>query len=197
MTFDMDENIPPPPQLVRQSAYCPDAKEDIEGPDQGMIDRYLQYEINYSDLLQQYKGLTWGALIVENYHHFVYLMAHSVAKDSNTFLALKGHLQPADREFAQKTTRTRDTQEGKQKTMDKYLQITCSHKGAMNGKTWHEIREKNYSYFVWSVGNVMGRDTKSFAVLVNCLNVKDQEMVKATEKGEVVAHKYKKYKAVL
>ena len=55
----------------------------------------------------------------------------------------------------------------------------------MNGKTWREIYEKNYPYFFWSVGNTMGRDTKSFDVFRSLLVKQDQLTVDRIEKGKV------------
>ena len=63
----------------------------------------------------------------------------------------------------------------------------------MNGKTWRQIRAERYPYFMWSVGNSMGRDTKSFQVLVECLNPADQITVKTTNKGELIVHRNKKF----
>ena len=184
--------LPPPPLLTRHNALNP-YTDDIVTVDPQLLTRYLQYEVKYSDLAPRHKGITWGQLITDDYHHFVYLMSYSVAKDSNTFLALKSELKPEDLEFSWHTIRTRDTDEGKKILQEKYLDLTCSHKGAMNGKTWRQIRAERYSYFMWSVGNSMGRDTKSFQVLVECLNPADQITVKTTNKGELIVQRNKKF----
>ncbi len=181
-----NEMIPPPPKLVRQSAYNP-YTDDVWTVDAAMVTRYLQYEIKYSALTPKNVGLTWGQLIDKDYAEFVELMTYSVAVDSNTFMALKGHLKtPDDVEKAQAAIRHSDTDEGKKKTQEKFLALTCGHKGAMNGKTWGEIRKLDYSYFLWSVANSMGRDTKSFDVLVQCLTEKDRITVLTTPKGQLV-----------
>ena len=181
-----NEMIPPPPKLVRQNAYNP-YTDDVWTVDAAMVTRYLQYEIRYSALTPKNVGLTWGQLIDKDYAEFVDLMSYSVAVDSNTFMALKGHLKtPDDVEKAQAAIRHSDTDEGKKKTQEKFLALTCGHKGAMNGKTWGEIRKLDYSYFLWSVANSMGRDTKSFDVLVQCLTEKDRITVLTTPKGQLV-----------
>jgi hypothetical protein len=185
--------LPPPPILRRHNAQSPGCIDDVITVDPQMTTRYLQYEVKYSDLKKEHKGITWGQLILDDYHHFVYLMSHSVAKDSNTFMALKSELKPDDLEFSWHTVRSRDTEEGKKAIRDRYLELKCSHKGAMNGKTWRQIRAEKYSYFMWSVGNSMGRETKSFDVLVQCLNPADQITVRTTGKGEVIVPRSKTF----
>ena len=181
-----NEMIPPPPKLVRQRAYNP-YTDDVWTVDAAMVTRYLQYEIKYSALTPKNVGLTWGQLIDKDYAEFVELMTYSVAVDSNTFMALKGHLKtPGEVEHAQAAIRHSDTDDGKKKTQEKFLALTCGHKGAMNGKTWGEIRKLDYSYFLWSVANSMGRETKSFDVLVQCLTEKDRITVLTTPKGQLV-----------
>jgi hypothetical protein len=181
-----NEMIPPPPKLVRQRAYNP-YTDDVWTVDAAMVTRYLQYEIRYSALTPKNVGLTWGQLIDKDYAEFVELMTYSVAVDSNTFMALKGHLKtPGEVEHAQAAIRHSDTDDGKKKTQEKFLALTCGHKGAMNGKTWGEIRKLDYSYFLWSVANSMGRETKSFDVLVQCLTEKDRITVLTTPKGQLV-----------
>ena len=181
-----NEMIPPPPKLVRQRAYNP-YTDDVWTVDAAMVTRYLQYEIRYSALTPKNVGLTWGQLIDQDYAEFVELMTYSVAVDSNTFMALKGHLKtPGEVEHAQAAIRHSDTDDGKKKTQEKFLALTCGHKGAMNGKTWGEIRKLDYSYFLWSVANSMGRETKSFDVLVQCLTEKDRITVLTTPKGQLV-----------
>ena len=181
-----NEMIPPPPKLVRQRAYNP-YTDDVWTVDAAMVTRYLQYEIRYSALTPKNVGLTWGQLIDKDYAEFVELMTYSVAVDSNTFMALKGHLKtPGEVELAQAAIRHSDTDDGKKKTQEKFLALTCGHKGAMNGKTWGEIRKLDYSYFLWSVANSMGRETKSFDVLVQCLTEKDRITVLTTPKGQLV-----------
>ena len=189
MVFDDakdDEMIPPPPKLERQRAYNP-YTDDVWTVDAAMVTRYLQYIVKYSALTPKNLGLTWGELIERDYEEFVELMTYSVAVDSNTFMALKGHLKtPGEVEHAQAAIRHGDTDDGKKKTQEKFLDLTCGHKGAMNGKTWGEIRKIDYSYFLWSVANSMGRETKSFDVLVQCLTEKDRITVLTTPKGQLV-----------
>ena len=126
-------------------------------------------------------------MIEKDYAEFVELMSYSVAVNSNTFMALKGHLKtPGEVEHAQAAIRHSDTDDGKKKTQEKFLALTCGHKGAMNGKTWGEIKKIDYTYFLWSVANSMGRETKSFDILVQCLTEKDRITVLKTPKGQLV-----------
>jgi hypothetical protein len=182
---DMDLPMPDPLTLQRETTYSDiiTTNDDVT-IDPGMVTRYLQYECKYH--LCKHTGVTWGELIALDYPNFVDLMSHSVARDSNTFLALQGHLTPSDRMCAQTSTRHNDTEEGKKQTRERFLDLTCTHKGTMNGKTWRHILKNNYSYFMWSIGNTMGRDTKSFSVLVTCLKQEDQTRVITTPKGELI-----------
>lgn len=187
---ELDLPMPDPLPLRREVTYR-DAvyRDDVSiteelRVDPGMVTRYLQYECVYKEC--KHKGVTWGELINSDYSNFADLMSNSVARDSNTFLALKGHLKPADLEFALTSTRHNETEEGKKESQEKFLDLICTHKGSMNGKSWRHIKTNNYSYFMWSIGNTMGRDTKSFKVLVTCLKPEDQTRVITTPKGEVV-----------
>jgi hypothetical protein len=154
--------------------------------DPGMTTRYLQYECKYK--MCKYRGAdikSWGQLIMDDYAHFAFLMTTEVGVESNTFLALFPYLCGTDRETAVTATRRRDTPTGKQTIEDEFLQLICSHKGRMHGLTWGMVRQKDYSYFVWAVGNTMGRETKSFSVFYSCLLAKEQKLVDSMPKGHV------------
>ena len=182
MTDEDMSMLPPPPVLTRQDAL--DGHMMVQ-PDPEMTTRYLQYECRYKNCKYQDPKLTWGELVKQDYNHFVDLMCYDVPRDSNTFLALAQELKSGDMEKAMSTTRHRDTTEGKEKTCDEYLSFKCMHKGRMNGKTWRDVRNKDYSYFVWAVGNTMSRDTKTFRVFRDCLKENEQKMVDSHDKGQV------------
>jgi len=157
--------------------------------DADMVTRYLQYECNYRACKYRDPVITWGELITKDYPQFLDLMMHHVPSQSNTFIALRSQLKPADVLAAAVSTRERDTDKGKQRECTEYLKYVCNHKGRMNGKTWGTIRATDYSYFVWSVGNTMNRDTKTFNVMKNCLTPAHQMYVQGTEKGKVQVRK--------
>lgn len=158
---------------------------DVE-VDPQMVARYLQYECRYRQCKYRDADIkTWGELVRDDYPHFVFLMSTEVAVDSNTFLALSSQMSPVDREMALNCIRRSDTKEGKENIGADFLKLVCSHRGRMHGLTWDAIRAKDYSYFVWAVGNTMGRDTKSFNVFFECLHKKEQQLVLAMAKGQV------------
>jgi hypothetical protein len=159
--------------------------------DAAMTCRYMQYECKYRAC--KYPNVTWGALAQQDYQHFLDLMSTEVPADSNTFVALRSELRPEDVEAAMTTTRTRDTTEGKNKTQKDFLDMKCTHKGRMNGKSWHAIRETDYSYFVWSVGNTMTRDTTTYKVLSSCLDTAGAKLVNSSTKGQVKVQRNMKY----
>jgi hypothetical protein len=163
--------------------------------DQQMSTTYLQYECRYK--MCKYRNgdvKTWGELLADDYDHFAFLMITEVGLDSNTFLALSPYLTGTDRAAAMTTVRSRDTPEGKaQRDLD-FLNLTCSHKGRMGGLTWGTVREKDYSYFVWAVGNTMNRETKSFNVFYQCLNMQGQRLVDSATKGQVKVPRGMKFK---
>jgi hypothetical protein len=167
---------------------------DVMEVDGDMITRYLQYQCSYR--MCKYKGediKTWGELIRDDRAHFVFLISSEVSVESNTFVALSTFLSPQELSTAVSYVRRRDTPEGKEDTCGDFLRLICSHKGRMNGKTWQAVRELDYSYFVWSVGNSMGRDTKTFNVFFDCLHPKEQTLVRSTAKGQVRVAKGLKY----
>jgi hypothetical protein len=187
-------------------SYSPDAQltgfstadADLQPVNQEMITRYLQYECRYR--MCKYKNdqiKTWGELIALDYAHFLFLMSTEVGLSSNTFLALKGYLRGADVNFAMSNIRRRDTKEGQDSISVDFLALVCSHRGRMNGKTWGEIRDKDYSYFVWAIGNTMGRETKSFQVFYDCMNLSERLLVAAAPKGQVRVPKGLKYEDVV
>jgi hypothetical protein len=171
------------------------SQADVIEVDQMMSTRYLQYECRYKMCKYRDQDMkTWGALLADDYEHFAFLMRTEVGVDSNTFLALSPYLTGTDRQTALTTVRQRDTPEGKQKRDSDFLNLVCSHKGRMGGLTWGTVRQKDYSYFVWAVGNTMNRDTKSFNVFYNCLNEKEQKLVDSASKGQVKVPKGLKFK---
>lgn len=151
--------------------------------------RYLQYECSYR--ANVHKGLTWGELANKDYDHFVYLMGNHVPADSATYKALRPELKESDRVSCDSKVRYHDTEEGKATQRERYLALLCNHKGRMAGKTWKEIYDSDYDYFLWSVGNTMGRDTRTFNVFLSCLNENDQKRVLGTPKGKLFVRKKK------
>jgi len=179
-------SVSPTPAFFTVAGVPTIAATDLMEVDPGMTTRYLQYECKYK--MCKYRGAdikTWGQLIMDDYPHFAFLMSTEVGVESNTFLALFPYLYGTDRETAVTMTRRRDTPGGKQTIEEEFLQLVCSHKGRMHGLTWGAVRQKDYSYFVWAVGNSMNRDTKSFSVFYNCLLAKEKLLVDAGPKGQV------------
>ena len=54
----------------------------------------------------------------------------------------------------------------------------------MNDKKWKEILDRHPDYFAWAVGNTMGRETKTFKVLLAVLPQDIQVAIQATQKGQ-------------
>ena len=186
--IDMDfEDIPPPPVLRRQSAITQSEVDEMLDTDEAMTVRYLQYDCKYRAC--KYADLTWGALVEQDYPHFVELMSTAVPLDSNTFLALRSRVRPEHMGIVTESVRTKDTPEGKARTQKEFLDMKCTHKGRMGGKTWRDIRRDDYSYFVWAVGNTMSRETKTFMVLSSCLDRTGNSIVTKTPKGQVKVRK--------
>ena len=200
------ENMPPPPVLKRQETSSPPSGgaapfhpslPSMMEVDQEMVMRYLQYECNYKACKYRDPILTWGELHQQDYPEFLKLLCFHVPVTSNTFLALESQLQPTDKITARMAVRERDTPAGQNKECAEYLKYVCTHKGRMNGKSWGEIRALDYSYFVWAVGNTMGRETKTFNVMKNCLTGAHQRYVLKTAKGDVKVRKGLVYKESL
>lgn len=160
----------------------------IEANDE-MVVRYLTYDCRYKRCKYQDPHWTWGELVKNDYDHFLELMSFEVPVDSNTFTALRTQLRAGDENVAMNTIRSRDTPKGCQDSQNQYLQYTCTHKGRMNGKTWKEIRALDYSYFIWAIGNTMGRETKTFNVLKTCIKEEHQKMIDSNPKGRVCVPK--------
>lgn len=157
--------------------------------------RYLQYVCNYRACKYTADSKkTWGELIKDDYSHFVDLMKNHVPLESNTFKALSTDLHPPDLKECQTSVRAHDTPEAKQAEKDRFLDMTCTHNGRMNGKKWGDVLKNDYNYFMWSVGNAMGRETKTFNVLVECLTPSDKANVLGTPKGHVKTPKRVKTK---
>ena len=196
--FAFDFTIMTAAILSRVPVWPPIAENrqtDMMEVDEQMSTRYLQYDCKYKMCKYRDENIkTWGALLKDDYAHFAFLMSTEVGTDSNTFLALSPYLTDSDRRFAQTSVRRRDTPEGKQDINDDFLGLICSHRGRMNGLAWGSVRQKDYSYFVWAVGNTMNRDTKSFGVFYNCLDLFGQKLVDASPKGMVKVPKGLKFK---
>jgi hypothetical protein len=156
---------------------------------------YLGFPCRYTHC--KYKGeseMTWGEIIKHDYEHFVQLMTFHVPVESRTFKALCSHLVGVDLDVAKVSERFQDSKQGTELELARFMKMTCGHKGKKNGLPWGEIREKDYNYFLFSVGNCMGRDSKTFRVMKGGLTDADQKMVMMTPKGEVRAPYKKNWK---
>ena len=175
------ELMPPPPPLMLKRQFT---MSDDQGnwADQENTVRYLQYEVGYRAC--KYKSTTWGDLVQNDYLHFKDLMTHHVPLESKTFKYLVSQLKPEDAKEAMAATRVYDTEAGRQAIKDRFLDYVCNHKGRMQGKKWGEVLKNDYEYFKWSVANTMGRDTRTYEVLLSCLKEADQKEVESTKKGE-------------
>jgi hypothetical protein len=195
MTDDVGDKqqVPSPLTMERKEG---EGVSDVMEADVAMTARYLQYECKYRACKYPELTMTWGELFVYDYDHFRELLTHEVPLDSNTFVALRGHLKDEDVTKAFRTIRTRDTEDGKSKIRNEFLDMQCTHRGRMGGKTWREIREEDYSYFVWSVGNTMTRETKTYKVLSSCLDPHGTKLVNGSAKGQVVVQKKMKYSGI-
>ena len=156
------------------------------------VEKYKAFECAYKACKYKEPPITWGELSENDYEHFLYLLSESVGVDTMTFKVLSTLLTDDDKQAAKIATRYRDTPAGKKDEEELYLRLTCRYKGKSNGKTWKSIRDNNYSFFVWAVGNAMGRETNTFNVLKRCLKQEDRELVEATAKGEVRPSKKQK-----
>ena len=125
------EYVPPRIVLTRQSAITQSEVDEMLDTDEAMTVRYLQYDCKYRACT--YSNLTWGALVEQDYPHFVELMSTEVPLDSNTFLALKSRVRPEHMGVLLESVRTRDTVEGKDKTQKDFLDMKCTHRGRMGG----------------------------------------------------------------
>lgn len=159
---------------------------------QNDLSRYMGYNCDYHACKYKDADITWGDLFKQDNEHFVDLLSHHVGASTKTFEVLSQLLTPDQREKATQAVRHADTPEYQKEQEEFYLGLTCNYNGKSKGKTWKEIKEKNYSFFVWAVGNAMGRDTKSFHVFKRCLEPQDQKMVEDTTKGEVRFSKRRK-----
>jgi len=163
-------------------------QNDIPMVDDDDLMRTLQYDCNYAFHVAKVGGKenvkTWGEIVNEDYLHFVELMCFHVGKDTQTFQTLSSQLQPPDLERALESTRIRDTEEFKDMEIQRFLNYTCTHNSKYNGRTWGFILGKNYQYYLWSVANTMGRDTRTFKALVQKLKPADRASVLGTPKGK-------------
>lgn len=150
------------------------------------LERFLDYECDYAK--SEYKGLgmTWGELFEANYDHYKYLLSTQVANTTSTFEVLSKKLKKEDQVEA---AAARREEEGDQQRRKRYLQMKCSHAGRHTGKTWGTILRQDYPYFMWAVGNTMGRETRTFKTFVECLKDEDIKKVLSTPRGLVKAPK--------
>lgn len=156
------------------------------------VEQYKSYECDYKACKYKAPPITWGELLEKDYDHFLELLSTHVGRDTNTFKVLSTLLLDGHKNKAENATRYRDTPDGMKEEEERYLQLKCNYNGKSKGKTWKSIKENEYSFFVWAVGNAMGRDTKSFNVFKRCLKPEDQELVENTPKGEVRKRKKQK-----
>ena len=190
--------IPAPPPLKRHCTNRPDQyasfENDTPETPQERLTRYLQYECNYKACKYKDPTKTWGEIIKEDYPHFVDLMTNHVPLQSQTFAVLKAELHLPDQKEAEKAVRFVDTEEEKAARTKRYLELTCQHNGRMKNKKWKDILSTDYEYFMWAVGNTMGRETRTFNTFVECLKEQDKVTVLKTPKGKVVVPKKGKAK---
>lgn len=166
---------------------APDSSEELA--------RYLGYTCDY--FACKYKDTTWGDVFQKDPGHFADLLSYHVGASTKTFEVLSQLLSPEKRIEAKNAMRIVDTPQYQTEQEEYYLSLTCNYNGKSKGKTWREIRDNNYSFFVWAVGNAMGRDTKSFNVFKRCLKPEDRKMVEDTAKGEVrFSKRRKKYQPI-
>lgn len=149
------------------------------------VQQYKAYDCDYKACKYKEKPITWGELADTDYEHFLYLLSEHVGVDTMTFKVLSTLLSDEDQQMAATATRYRDTPAGKKEEEDRYLKLTCGFNGKSKGQTWQFIKDNNYSFFVWAVGNAMNREGKTFNVLKRCLKAEDRELVESTAKGEV------------
>jgi len=186
----MSTPFPSPPKLHRSFAAqversdMDQLNDEDESPQQRTA-RYLNYECTYKACKYADPGMTWGQLVRDDYEHFKQLMHEHVPLESKTFDALKSQLRNDDLETAKNNVRFIDTPDQTKERVSRYMEMTCQHNGRMKGKTWKKIFELDYPYFMWSVGNTMGRDTRTFKTFVTCLKDEDRELVMKTPKGSV------------
>lgn len=141
----------------------------------------LSWPCNYT-FHEEYVGgrdnvLTWLDIYENHYPHFVELLAKHVSKDTEIYRMFLPLVKPED--MATITKAQADVN-----TLERFLNYKCMHNSSMKGKTWKFIREKKYSYYVWSVANTMSRNSRTFLALVEGLTPEDKEIVLATEKGK-------------
>jgi hypothetical protein len=193
-TSDGEDTVPAPLPLSRSyTSMVVDAPDDTSttrfSPPNEDTDNYLTFACRYQACKQTYKddGATWDDIIVDDYEHFSQLMKFHVPLDSRTFAALACFLTRPD--YAEATISKRLDQDS-DTGFDNFV---CGHKGRNGGKTWGEIRRKDYNYFLWSVGNCMGRSTRTFDSAFKKLKKTDQALVMASEKGSFKCPKRAKY----
>ena len=183
-----NDSFPAPSVLTRENTEMVEAVPD-------MIFRYLQYECGYRNCKYQAPKVTWGELVAQDYPHFIELMSNDVPTDSNTFITLITQVKDEDQVKVRTSTKVRDTPDGLLQTQEDFLNLTCTHRGRMNGKTWRFVRDSDYAYFTWAVGNTMTRDTKTFLTFRECLLEAEKKLVDAAEKGQVKVPKGLKWRS--
>jgi hypothetical protein len=160
--------------------YVPETARDNDS------EFYLDFPCNYNACKYKQEHIkTWRELIQSDYEHFVELMQKHVPLKSRTFHALRGNLTEKEVWGAETSARVAVGEQSTEDDKKKFLAYVCNHKGKKNGLTWGTILQKHYNYFMWAVGNAMGRDTKGFRIYVGMLQPEHQAIVMNTPKGEV------------
>jgi hypothetical protein len=155
----------------------------LEDEEEQLI-RYLQFDCNYRH--SHYPGKTWGEILLLDYEHFKALLCMHVPREGKTYSALRAALKEEDKGLADTCTRI---QEAEQEKFARFMGYTCGHQGRMNGKTWLQILNKDYDYYMWAVANTMGRESSTFNMLVQALKPVDQAIVVNLSKGAFVSSK--------
>lgn len=150
-----------------------------------IVDKYKAFTCDYKACKYKEEPMTWGEILDCDYDHFLYLLSNHVGVDTKTFKVLSTLLTDLDLQIATDHTRHRDTPDGQKEEEERYLKLKCGYNGKSKGKSWQEIKDDDYSFFMWAVGNAMNREGKSFNVFKRCLKPGDRELVENTPKGEV------------
>jgi hypothetical protein len=181
---DDQQSVLPLVPMCREQTLPPASNDDSE--------RYKNFPCRYRGCKSEYKDkkFTWQQIADVDYDHFFMLMSRHVPVESRTFKALRHMLLVGDREIAAVCKRddlpALPTAVG---DPEKFKACVCSHRGRMNGKTWGEIIDLDYNYFVWSVANAMGRSTITYKSALQLLSSDDRARVEASEKGQFKTNK--------
>jgi hypothetical protein len=167
-----------PPNSHQWRPLAPTAKEsgDADGDE---VRRYLNFVC--TNRHSPYKDKTWGWILENDYAAYVDLLSKYVRSNSRTFAILSKCLRSQeDYNRASLASFFYDTHDGQEEELARYLDFKCNHKGRMNGKTWGEIFHHHPDYFEWAVRNAMGRNTRTFQVLVKVFSQEKQDDIMRT-----------------